>query len=139
VVKLHPGDLSAQFWLGSAYREKKMYPQAIEQFDLARKETGNNPATLMAYGHALGVSGDKAGARKVLAELQQLSNSRNVPALYFAVMYTGLGELDQAFAWLDKAYREHNDRIVYLAVEPIADPLRSDPRYRDLISRLHLP
>jgi TolB-like protein/Flp pilus assembly protein TadD len=135
----YPNFFLFRFWLGSAYREKKMYPQAIEQFDLARKETGNNPATLMAYGHALGVSGDKAGARKVLAELQQLSNSRNVPALYFAVMYTGLGELDQAFAWLDKAYREHNDRIVYLAVEPIADPLRSDPRYRDLISRLHLP
>jgi tetratricopeptide (TPR) repeat protein len=128
-----------RFWLGSAYREKKMYPQAIEQFDLARKETGNNPAMLMAYGHTLGVSGDRAGARKVLAELQQLSKSRYVPALYFAVMYTGLGELDQAFAWLDKAYRERNDRLVYLAVDPIADPLRSDPRFHDLMNRLHLP
>ncbi len=135
----YPNFFLFRFWLGSAYREKKMYPQAIEQFDLVRKETGNNPAMLMAYGHALGVSGDKAGARKVLAEMQQLSKSRNVPPLYFAVMYTGLGELDQAFAWLDKAYRERNDRLAYLAVEPIADPLRSDPRYRDLISRLHLP
>lgn len=135
----YPNFFLFRFWLGSAYREKKMYPQAIEQFDLARKETGNNPAMLMAYGHALAVSGDKAGARKVLAELQQLSKSRYVPPLYFAVMYTGLGELDQAFAWLDKAYGERNDRLVYLAVEPIADPLRPDPRYRDLISRLHLP
>jgi TolB-like protein/Flp pilus assembly protein TadD len=135
----YPSFFLFRFWLGSAYREKKMYPQAIEQFDLARKETGNNPAMLMAYGHALAVSGDKAGARKVLAELQELSKSRYVPSLYPAVMYTGLGELDQAFAWLDKAYREHNDRLVYIAVEPIADPLRSDPRYRDLISRLHLP
>jgi TolB-like protein/cytochrome c-type biogenesis protein CcmH/NrfG len=135
----YPSFFLFRFWLGSAYREKKMYPQAIEQFDLARKETGNNPAMLMAYGHALAVSGDKAGARKVLTELQQLSKSRYVPSLYPAVMYTGLGELDQAFAWLDKAYRERNDRLVYIAVEPIADPLRSDPRYRDLISRLHLP
>jgi len=135
----YPNFFLFRFWLGSAYREKKMYPQAIEQFDLVRKETGNNPAMLMAYGHALAVSGDKAGARKVLAELQQLSKSRYVPSLYFAVVYTGLGELDQAFAWLDKAYGERNDRLVYLAVEPIADPLRSDPRYRDLISRLHLP
>jgi TolB-like protein/Flp pilus assembly protein TadD len=135
----YPNFFLFRFWLGSAYREKKMYPQAIEQFDLVRKETGNNPAMLMAYGHALAVSGDKVGARKVLAELQQLSKSRYVPSLYFAVMYTGLGELDQAFAWLDKAYGERNDRLVYLAVEPIADPLRPDPRYRDLISRLHLP
>jgi TolB-like protein/Tfp pilus assembly protein PilF len=135
----YPSFFLFRFWLGSAYRERKMYPQAIEQFDLARKQTGNNPAMLMAYGHALAVSGDKAGARKVLAELQQLSKSRYVPSLYPAVMYTGLGELDQAFAWLDKAYRERNDRLVYIAVEPIADPLRSDPRYRDLINRLHLP
>ena len=138
-LEQYPNFFLFRFWLGSAYRERKMYPQAIEQFDLARKETGNNPAMLMAYGHALAVSGDKAGARKVLAELQQLSKSRYVPPLYFAVMYTGLGELDQAFAWLDKAYGERNDRLVYLAVEPIADPLRPDPRYRDLISRLHLP
>jgi TolB-like protein/Tfp pilus assembly protein PilF len=135
----YPNFFLFRFWLGSAYREKKMYPQAIEQFDLVRKETGNNPAMLMAYGHALAVSGDKAGARRVLADLEQLSKSRYVPSLYPAVMYTGLGELDQAFAWLDKAYRERNDRLVYIAVEPIADPLRSDPRYRDLISRLHLP
>jgi TolB-like protein/Tfp pilus assembly protein PilF len=135
----YPNFFLFRFWLGSAYREKKMYPQAIEQFDLARKETGNNPAMLSVYGHALAVSGDKAGARKVLAELEQLSKSRYVPALYFAALYTGLGELGQAFAWLDKAYHERNDRLVFLVVDPIADPLRPDPRFHDLMNRLHLP
>jgi TolB-like protein/Tfp pilus assembly protein PilF len=138
-LELSPTFVLARFWLGSAYREKKMYPQAIQQFDLARQQIANNPAMLMAYGHALGVSGDKVGARKILAELQQLSKSRYVPALYFAGLYTGLGELDQAFAWLDKTYRERNNFLVYLAVDPIADPLRSDPRFRDLMNRLHLP
>jgi hypothetical protein len=94
---------------------------------------------LSVYGHALAVSGDKAGARKVLAELEQLSKSRYVPALYFAALYTGLGELGQAFAWLDKAYHERNDRLVFLVVDPIADPLRPDPRFHDLMNRLHLP
>jgi len=138
-LELSPNFVLARFWLGSAFREKKMYPQAIEQFDLARQQFANNPAMLMAYGHALGVSGDKAAARKILAELQRLSKSRYVPAVYFAGMYTGLGDLDHAFAWLDKTYRERNNFLVYLAVDPIADPLRADPRFHDLMNRLHLP
>jgi TolB-like protein/cytochrome c-type biogenesis protein CcmH/NrfG len=138
-LELSPTFILARFWLGSAYREKKMYPQAIEQFDIARRQFANNPAMLMAYGHALGVSGDKVGARKALADLQHLSKSRYVPSLYFAGLYTGLGEMDQAFAWLDKTYRERNNFLVYLAVDPIADPLRADPRFHDLLNRLHLP
>jgi TolB-like protein/Flp pilus assembly protein TadD len=138
-LELSPTFILARFWLGSAYREKKMYPQAIEQFDLARRQFANNPAMLMAYGHALGLSGDKVDARKVLVELQHLSKSRYVPSLYFAGLYTGLGELDQAFALLDKAFHERNNFLVYLAVDPIADPLRADPRFHDLMNRLHLP
>jgi hypothetical protein len=44
-----------------------------------------------------------------------------------------------ALDWLDKAYKERNDRLVYLNVDPMADPLRSEPRFRDLMTRLHLP
>src|SRR6266478_8551399 len=74
IVKLHPGDLSAQFWLGSAYREKKMYPQAIETFQNARAEVrkqmgSENPAMLMAYGHTQAVAGNAAAARAALQQL----------------------------------------------------------------------
>jgi hypothetical protein len=51
----------------------------------------------------------------------------------------GLGEKNTALDWLDRAYRERNDRLVYLNVDPMADPLRSEPRFRDLMKRLHLP
>jgi len=131
--------LLARFWLASAYREKKMYPQAIAEFDKMRKQSGNAPAMVMAYAHAVAVSGDTAGARKGLYELEQLSRSRYVPALYFAAIYTGLGEKDAALKWLEKAYGEHNDRLIYLGVEPQADPLRAEPRFRDLLSRVGLP
>jgi Flp pilus assembly protein TadD len=94
---------------------------------------------LMAYGHALAVSGDAAGARKALSQLEQLSRSRYVPALYFAAIYTGLGEKNAAMKWLEKAYGEHNDRLIYLGVEPLADPLRAEPRFRDLLHRVGLP
>jgi TolB-like protein/Tfp pilus assembly protein PilF len=128
-----------RFWLASAYREKKMYPQAIAEFDQMRKQSGNAPAMLMAYAHALAVSGDAAGARKALSELEQISRSRYVPALYFTAIYTGLGENNKALMWLEKAYAEHNDRLIYNGVEPLADPLRAEPRFRDLLHRVGLP
>jgi TolB-like protein/tetratricopeptide (TPR) repeat protein len=138
-VEQYPGFWLAYIWLGSAYREKRMYKDALEQFSQASKLSGNHPAITALYGHALAVSGDTAGARKALADLQLLRQSRYVSALYFAGIYTGLGEKSTALDWLDKAYRERNDRLVYLNVDPMADPLRSEPRFRDLMKRLHLP
>src|SRR6266481_4552470 len=123
VVKLHPGDLSAQFWLGSAYREKKMFPQAIETFQHARQLSGDYPFLVMAYGHAQALAGNAGEARAALQKLQLLASTRFVPNLYPAAIHVGLGETDEAFRLLDLAYQEKVDRLVYLNVDPIADPL----------------
>ncbi len=133
-----PNFVLAEFWLGSAYREKKMYPESLDHFQKACKLAPDNPALLMAYGHSLASSGDIPGARKVLNQLSTLSRKRFVPAIYFAGLYTALADKDSAFKWLDKAVAEHDDRLIYLGVDPIADPLRSDPRFRTLMNRLHL-
>jgi hypothetical protein len=93
---------------------------------------------LALYGHALALSGDAAGARKALADLQHLAQSRYVSSLYFAAVYTGLGENRTALDWLDRAYQERNDRLVYLGAEPMADPLRSDPRFAQLMAKIGL-
>jgi TolB-like protein/Tfp pilus assembly protein PilF len=141
VVKLHPSSLSAQFWLGSAYREKKMYVQALETFqnarEQARKLTGSeNPALLMAYGHAQALAGNGAEARAALQQLQQLTPTRFVPSLYSAAIHVGLGETDEAFRLLGLAYQERIDRLVYLNVDPMADPLRPDPRFAQLMAKI---
>jgi TolB-like protein/Tfp pilus assembly protein PilF len=138
-LEQYPTFMLARFWLASGYREKKMYPEAIQEFQQVLKQAGDNPAMLTVYGHALAVSGDKTGARKVLAELHGLAQTRYVPAVYFAVMHVGLGEYDTAFKWFDKALQERNDRLVYLAVDPLADPLRSDRRFPNLLTRIGLP
>jgi len=139
IIDQYPTYWLAYIWLGSAYREKKMYKDALEQFAQASKLSGNHPAITALYGHALALSGDTAGARRALADLRNLSKTRYVSALYFAGVYTGLGEKSTALDWLDKAYKERNDRLVYLNVDPMADPLRSEPRFQDLMKRLHLP
>jgi TolB-like protein/Flp pilus assembly protein TadD len=135
-VEQYPGYWPAYIWLGSALREKKMYKDALEQFSQARKLSGNHPVMIALYGHALAVSGDAAGARTALAELQQLSQSRYVSPLYLAIVHTGLGENQSALDLLDRAYSERTDRLVYLGAEPMADPLRSDPRFKQLLHKI---
>jgi len=137
-IDQYPEFSLGRFWLASAYRQKNMLPQALREFGELRQRYRNNSAMLMAYGHTLALSGDRVGAQNVLNELLSQSQSRYVPALYIAGMYTGLGDLDQAFRWLDKAYAEKNDRLVYLGVDPIADPLRSDPRFESLMKKVGL-
>ncbi len=134
-LERNPSFLYSRIWLASAYREKKMYNQALEQLDLARKQSNNSPALLGLYAHALAVSGDASGAQGVLKQMTQLSTNSYVPALYFAAVYTGLGDKDNTFEWLQKAHAEQNDRLAYLGVDSIADPLRSDPRFQDLMKR----
>ena len=136
IVKLHPGDMSAQFWLGSAYTQKKMYAQAVETFQRARQLSGDAPVMLMAYGYAQAFAGNPAEARSALLKLQQLRSSRFVPSLYPAAIHVALRETDEAFRLLELAYQERVDRLVYLNVEPMADPIRSDPRFAKLMTKV---
>lgn len=136
VTNQYPNYWLAYIWLGSAYREKKMYTQALEQFAKGRELSGDQPVLISLYGHALAVSGDAAGARKALADLQRLAQSRYVSSLYFAAIYMGLGDKSTALDYLDRAYRERNDYLAYLGVDPIADPLRSEPRFTELLHKI---
>jgi hypothetical protein len=76
---------------------------------------------------------------RVLDQLGATSKQRYVPALSFAVVYVGLGENEQAFLWLEKAYVERTNSLAYLKVDATWDPLRSDPRFADLVRRIGLP
>ena len=65
-----------------------------------------------------------------------MQQTKLVPDLYLAAIHVGLGEKDQAFTLLDNSYKKHSDRLVYLNVEPMADPLRSDPRFAQLMAKV---
>ncbi len=75
----------------------------------------------------------------MLAQLQELSSELFVSPYHIAVIYAGLGQKDQALAWLEKAYAERDGSLVLLRVDPGLDSLRSDPRYADLVRRVGLP
>ena len=138
VLKAYPDFVLADYWLGCAYREKRMYPEAIATFARAAKLTDDMPFMVMAYAHAQAIAGNTAEARKGLRALAQMKQTRRVPDIYPAAIHIALGEKDQAFHFLDLAYQEKVDRLVYLKVEPMADPIRSDPRFAELLQRIGL-
>ena len=137
-LEFDPNFFLARFHLGRAYLEKGMYAEAIAEFERARTLSGGAPAMVMALGYAHARAGHAVEARRALAELQRLAAGRYVPALYFAALYTGLGDTSQALTWLNRAYQERSDYLVYLKVEPMADPLRAHPQFQQLLRRIGL-
>jgi hypothetical protein len=87
-------------------------------------------------GHFLGITGDRQGALKVLGELDSLSQQRFVPALYRAGIYVGLGDRKNALANLQRAYQERYDRLEYLNVDPMADALRNEAEFQELMKKV---
>ena len=129
-----------QMFLPTAYEQKGMYTEAIAGFKNAiQKSIDIQTLAKAGLGHVYAVTGKKSEARKVLDELQQRSEHEYVPALSHALIYSGLGEKDQAFAWLDKAYEERSFQLQWIKIEPRWDNLRSDPRFQDLTRRMGLP
>jgi tetratricopeptide (TPR) repeat protein len=90
-------------------------------------------------GHAYAAAGRIAEARNSLEMLRALAKSQYVLPYGFAMIHTGLGEYDEAIEWLEKAYDERNLWMPFLQVEPRFDPLRSDPRFQDLVRRMNFP
>ncbi len=115
-----------------------MHQQARGAFQQILAAAPDDPAILALMGHEYAVSGDKVSANRALAKLTELSTRKYVPAVYFAVIYIGLNRKDDAFRWLDKAYDERCEYLVYLGSEPLADPLRADPRFSRLLDRIGL-
>ena len=104
----------------------------------AREFSGGNTEAVSLHGYALAVSGNRDEARAVLDELNRSSAERYVPPYNIAMIYNGLGEKDETFVWLEKAYEERDVRLTFIKVDPKWDKFRSDPRFADLIKRMKL-
>jgi serine/threonine protein kinase/Flp pilus assembly protein TadD len=137
VLEMDSGFAFAYWCLGLAYEQKGLYEDAIAAFwqgaTLAPEDVLTFPAHL---GRAYALAGRHAEARRVLNELGGLSEHRYVSSYYFAIIHAGLGEVDWAFEWLERAYEERSGFLAFLGVEPMLDGLRTDPRFADLARRV---
>ena len=126
--------------LGEAYRKKAMFGEAIAEMQKAVALSGGSRVYYLAQlGNVYAVSGRRGEALRILDELMELSQQEYVSPTNFAIVCIGLGEKDQAFAWLEKAYEERSTFLTEFAVEPMFDSLRSDPRFQDLLRRMKFP
>jgi len=140
LIEIAPGFHQTQRELGLAYEQKGMYEEAYSQLKKTFEMPENYGRTMVRadIGHLYAVWGKRAEAQQVLAELLKKSEQSYVSAYDIAVIYTGLGDTEQAFRWLDKAVEQRSYWIFWLKVDPRLDGLRTDPRFRDLLRRIGL-
>src|SRR5262249_34714626 len=121
------------------YEQKGMYREAIAEFEQASALAGGTPLMKAHLGHAYAAAGDRARAQQVLAELEERGRQSYVSSYHAALIYAGLGDTDKAFEQLERADDERAEFLVYLKMEPRLAPLRTDPRYQNLLRRVGLP
>jgi TolB-like protein/Tfp pilus assembly protein PilF len=137
-LELDPSYAVALVNIGRAYEMKGMHAQAQGVFLKILAVAPDDPAVLALMGHEYANAGDSAKALKILSHLKYLSAHGYVPTIYIGLVYTGLHDLDHAFEWLNRAADERCEYLVYLPSEPLADPLRGDPRFEQLLKRMGL-
>jgi len=136
LLDVDPNFFPARRYMGLAYEQKGMYAEAIDQFQQGVNLSGS-PLMMSLLGHAYAASGKKAEAQRILAELDQ-QKQRYVSPYTIATIYAGLGEKDQAFKWLEKAFEERDIWLMNLKVDPVLKNLRSDQRFANLLQRIGL-
>jgi DNA-binding winged helix-turn-helix (wHTH) protein/TolB-like protein/tetratricopeptide (TPR) repeat protein len=138
-IQMDPNDPATYLGLGIVHEQKGMYDEAVASYEKAISVSRRASYLLGPLGHALANSGRRAEALKILDELKAMSRREYVSPYDLAILYTGLGEKERAIAQLNKAFEERAGWIMDLKVEPFFDPLRSDPRFDELLQRLRLP
>ncbi|HKY03510.1 MAG TPA: tetratricopeptide repeat protein, partial [Blastocatellia bacterium] len=136
LIEIDSNFFPAYRYLGLAYEQKGMYREAIQEFEKGVKLSAS-PLLIAHLGHAYAAFGKKEDARRVLAELER-QKEKYVSPYRVAAIYAELGEKDQAFAWLEKAYNERDIWLINLRVDPVFKTLRSEGRLADLLARLGL-
>jgi TolB-like protein/Flp pilus assembly protein TadD len=135
-LELDPNFWIAHLFLGKVFLESGNYKQAIEEFTKAKQFSYGNSEAISMLGYAWAVAGDSPKARAVLKELKSLAAQRYIPPNSFAVVHLGLGERDEAIAWLEKAYADRDVRLSFLNVDRKWASLYSDQRFVSLLKRL---
>jgi TolB-like protein/Tfp pilus assembly protein PilF len=138
-IELDPQYFMAHVFLSRAFEMQKNYAEAIAESRKAGEISPQNSLVLAPMAAALAHSGRRTEALAVLEQLEEISRRRYVSAYEVALVHVALGDKNRAFEWLERAYTQRADDLIYLNVEPRLDPVRADPRFSDLVRRVGLP
>lgn len=135
-LELDQNSVGGEDCLGLSYLAKGMHDQAIAATRRASELSGNDPTRLVGLGRAYALAGKKSEALNILGELKQQASGTYVPPYIVATLYAALGQRDEAFRWLDKAYSEHDRYMAWLKADCAFDSLRGDTRFAQLLKRV---
>jgi TolB-like protein/Tfp pilus assembly protein PilF len=141
-LDLYPNDSWLRAQLAWTYALKRMYPQALAEYEKIPDQDKAVAADTQLVADGLGwvyaVSGRQTDALNIVRRFNELSSHVYVDFYQLATIYAGLGEKDEAFRMLEKGYEQHSASMPYLMVDPFWDGMRSDPRFADLLRRMGL-
>lgn len=115
-----------------------MYNEALAEFEKAISYSGSSALMKAEYANTLALSGDTTKAQTELASLLELSKQKYISAYHIAAIYVGLKDNDRAFEWLEIAFRDRDNWMAFLKVDPRFTGLHSDSRFIDLQRRMNL-
>jgi tetratricopeptide (TPR) repeat protein len=129
----------AHLWLGRTYQELGRYDAAIAEFRAVDEKLLDWPVSIAARGYVEALAGRSKEAEATLSQLQQLAARKFVTAYGIALVDAGLGRKDEAFEWLTRAFDERSNWLVWLRLDPRWVNIRNDPRFTELVNRMHFP
>jgi serine/threonine-protein kinase len=138
-LELDAGFATARLFFGLTLAEMTRYDDAIRELETALQFSGGSPETIAALGYAFGRGGNIDRARRALAELIALSNQRYVSPSLIAQVHAGLGDIESALDWLERAGEARAPELTWLAIRPVFDGLRAEARFQALQERLGQP
>jgi TolB-like protein/Tfp pilus assembly protein PilF len=136
VVESDPSFVPARLWFGRPYLQKGMFKEAIEQVEEAVKLSHETTVSLATLAQAFAAAGRIADAKKLLDKLLTRGTEQYVPSYWIALVYTSMGNKDEAMKYLERAFLERSSWLVWANVEPRFDSLRSDARFASLLARI---
>jgi TolB-like protein/Flp pilus assembly protein TadD/DNA-binding winged helix-turn-helix (wHTH) protein len=137
-IAVRPDDVEAYWFLGFALCGNGQNEEAIQPLKKALELSEGNPAVMGVLVRAYARAGHREEALRTLGELKRQQQRGYVPAAAFVNAYLGLGDTDQVFVWCERAYQEKSNILQWIKVHPFFDPVRSDPRFADLLHRVGL-
>jgi tetratricopeptide (TPR) repeat protein len=115
-----------------------LFDEARAEYEEGRRLAGNVAGPSFGLAHVAQASGNETEARQILADLVEARKTRVISAWGIAVLHASLGDIDEAFKWLETAIEEKSPGVVTLRVHPRLDPIRGDPRYWPLVKKVGL-
>jgi DNA-binding winged helix-turn-helix (wHTH) protein/TolB-like protein/Tfp pilus assembly protein PilF len=135
-IKLYPDFYVAHWWSGNAYLMRGQLKQAVQELQTARALNPDSTGTIATLAAAHALSGNRAEAERLLADLVARRSKQYVSPLDIATVLHALGHKDEVFKWLDKAYDDQSELLIVLDRDPAYDDLRGDPRFQAIVRKV---